>query len=58
MDDRIQLAINAAPSLLKEHGELITGETLATLVDSIASPDQQETVELEMVGKVHFAISR
>lgn len=73
MDDRIQLAVTLPQDieqlkdmpyrsdiqqLMKAHGDLITGETLATLVDAIAAPDQQDTVELEMVGKIHFAIKR
>jgi isoleucyl-tRNA synthetase len=73
MDTRIELAIDLPQdaqqakdmpyksdiqALLTQFGELITGETLATLVDKIDAPDQQETVELEMVGKVRFGIKQ
>ncbi len=73
LDDRIQLAI-ALPqdveqikdmpyksdiqTLIQKFGELIASETLATLCESLESPDQQENVELEMVGKVWFGIKK
>jgi hypothetical protein len=45
-------------ALLQQFGDLIAGETLATIVDSIEFPDQQESVLLEMVGNVWFGIKR
>jgi len=39
-------------------GEMITGETLATLVDSIEGEDVTEEVELEMVGTVSFSVKK
>ncbi len=73
MDDRISLAITLPhdggavanmsyqsdiDAFVQQFGELIAGETLATLVPTIDTPDQSETVELEMVGRVEFAIKR
>ena len=73
MDDRIQLVVSLPKdveqakdmpfksdiaTLMKEYGELITWETLATLVDTLDTPDQQQNVELEMVGHVWFGIKK
>lgn len=58
LDDRIQLAITWAPSLIQQFWELIASETLATIVDVIHAPDQQQDIELEMVGKAQFSIAR
>lgn len=73
MDDRISLAITLPhdggavanmsyqsdiDAFVKEFGDLIAGETLATLVPTIENPDQSEIIELEMVGRVQFAIKK
>ncbi len=73
LDDRISLAISLPhdggavadmpyqsdiDTFVNEFGELIAGETLATLVPTLDSPDQAQTVELEMIGKVWFGIKR
>ncbi len=73
LDDRIMLSIglpkdwgNASDmsyasdiqALLNQFGELIAGETLATLIDNLDWADQIEIVELEMVGRVEFSIKK
>ena len=73
MDDRISLAVSVShewgavgdqpfasdiAALMHSFGEMITGETLATLVDSIEGGDVTEEVELEMVGTVSFSVKK
>jgi len=72
MDDRIALCVTAAhngavagqafasdvATLISQYGEMIAGETLATLVAMIDGADVTEEVELEMVGKVTLSVKR
>lgn len=41
-----------------QFGELIAGETLASIVETLDTPDKENTVDLEMVGKVWFGIKK
>jgi isoleucyl-tRNA synthetase len=72
MDDRIILSVTIPhggalsdqtftsdlAALMAQHGEMIAGETLATLVESIDGADVSEQVELEMVGTVTFGVKK
>lgn len=73
MDARIQLTVwlpkdieqigdmpfqSDIETLLGSFSEMISSETLATLVEAIESPDVEKTVELDMIWNIRFAIKK